>query len=188
MKNHKFKKGDIIANGVFIAVFEKFGGTVVKPNLNDVVYYSTLYMSDKNIFTTINEIEYGIGSETDCRFATNEEIKLLISSLIKKTTKSNKAIIALKNILNSNIDYINKDIILQLINEIENKTKKIKTLKEVLNNKDDYYLRLNFTNKETLNNDKDIYIEYDNVDFVISTIINKYNDDIIKYKEELNDL
>lgn len=85
------------------------------------------------------------------------------------------------------MNYNNKDIILSLINEIEDKSKKIKTLKEMLNNKNNYFLKLIFTDKETLK-DKDMSVGYDNIDFVINAIINKYNDDIIKYKEELNDL
>lgn len=100
-KENKFKKGDIIVSCMgLIAVYEK---TDFMPNTNHkVVFYSTLYRPNKG-FTYLDKIDFGIGTEEDCRKATSDERLILYTALYREAKDNEKARIVLKEVFN--IDY-----------------------------------------------------------------------------------
>lgn len=73
-----FKDGDIISNNAYIAIFHKFG----KPNFcayDKVVYYHCwCYQNGKG---SKFEKDFGIGRDTDFRFATDEEKQKLFDTI-----------------------------------------------------------------------------------------------------------
>lgn len=85
-KFRPFKDGDIISNGGYIAIFHKFG----KPEFcsyDKVVYYHCWY--DKKYKESKFEYDFGIGRDTDYRFATDEEKQKLFDVIKENGYKWN---------------------------------------------------------------------------------------------------
>lgn len=104
-KENKFKKGDIIVpkNSGLIAIYEK---TDFTPNTNyKVVFYSTLYMPNRG-FTSLDKIDFGIGTEEDCRKATSAERLILYTALYKEDRDNEKARKVLKEVFNKDYEPI----------------------------------------------------------------------------------
>ena len=72
----QFKDGDVIANNAYIAIFHKLDKI---PNgvRNDVVYYHCLYRKE-NGYSKF-KIDFGIGYESNFRFATDDEKQILFN-------------------------------------------------------------------------------------------------------------
>lgn len=98
-KTPKFKKGDVITNGPFIAIYEKGEYSAIANKFK--VYYNTVYNINSNLFN-INTIECGIGYENDCRFSNNVEKRILLTALQleveNNTDKAKDAIKILKEV------------------------------------------------------------------------------------------
>lgn len=100
-KEVKFKKGDIIVSCTgLIAVYEKTDfmyGTNPK-----VVFFSTAYKPD-NGFIYLDKIDFGIGTEEDCRKATSDERLTFYIALKKKAETNLKARKVLKEVFNKEV-------------------------------------------------------------------------------------
>ena len=104
-KKNRFKKGDVIVfYSGHIGIFEELKHD---PNSDvKLLYYSTLY-STSNGFHSINKIDYFcIGTEHNCRLATEKEKAILIIALKEISKESQDAVKVLKNVFN--IKYIPK--------------------------------------------------------------------------------
>lgn len=91
-----FKDGDIISNNTYIAIFHKFG----KPNFcayDKVVYYHCwCYKNGKD---SKFEKDFGIGRDTDFRFATDEEKQKLFDTIKANGYKWDSDIKTLKKLI-----------------------------------------------------------------------------------------
>lgn len=103
-KENKFKKDDIITTkvGRFIAIYEKTDSCRDGSSYK-VVYYSTLYNAETDKVIYLDGLRYGIGTERDCKKASDTEISILIAALKREAVKNLKARKVLKEIFN--IDY-----------------------------------------------------------------------------------
>lgn len=100
-KEVKFKKGDIIsAMNRLIAIFEKS----VLEDGERVVYFSTAYSPLKETFIRIDEVNYGIGYESDCTLASTEQKDTLIKALKKEAKTNPRARKVLKEVFNKEIE------------------------------------------------------------------------------------
>lgn len=97
-KEAKFKKGDIIVSCTgLIAVYEK---TDFMPATDQkVVFFSTAYKPNSG-FIYLDKIDFGIGTEKDCRKATSAENLILYTALYKKAKDNKSARKVLKEIFN----------------------------------------------------------------------------------------
>lgn len=105
-KESKFKKWEIIASiskPTLISVYEKTD--FLSPGSNEkVVYFSTIYSSGKKEFIRIDETDYGMGSEEDCRKATYNEISEFKEALTKEAANNPRARKVLKEIFNKEVE------------------------------------------------------------------------------------
>lgn len=74
----KFKNGDIISNGDYVAIFYKIG-TPCGCISNSVVYYHCYYTQKYCIFK--KELDFGIGIFTEFKYATEEERQKLFNAI-----------------------------------------------------------------------------------------------------------
>lgn len=102
----KFKKWDIIASvskPTLISVYEKTD-YLSQDKHEKVVYYSTIYSTGTKEFIRIDETDYGIGSEEDCRKAIYNEISEFIEALTKESVSNPKARKVLKEVFNKEVE------------------------------------------------------------------------------------
>lgn len=103
-----FKKWEIIASiskPTLIFVYEKTD--FLSPGSNEkVVYFSTIYSSGKKEFIRIDETDYGMGSEEDCRKATYNEISEFKEALTKESVSNPKARKVLKEVFNKEVETV----------------------------------------------------------------------------------
>ena len=81
-----FKDGDIISNASYIAIFHKFGKPKVYGYDKVVYYHCWCYQNGKGFKF---EKDYGIGRDTDFRFATDEEKQKLFNVIKENGYKWN---------------------------------------------------------------------------------------------------
>ena len=74
----KFKDGDVIANNTYIVIFHKLD-KIPNGTRNDVVYYHCWHR--KKSGDSKFKIDFGIGYESDFRFATDEEKQKLFDAI-----------------------------------------------------------------------------------------------------------
>lgn len=94
-----FKDGDIISNASYIAIFHKFG----KPKVcgyDKVVYYHCWCYQNGKAFKF--EKDYGIGRDTEYRFATDEEKEKLFDAIKENGYKWNSETKTLEKLIEKN--------------------------------------------------------------------------------------
>ena len=102
----KFKDGDIISNGRYVAIFHKIDNieNCVNPN---VIYYHCWY-NNKNTYHKFKaKIDFGIGTFEEYKYATEKEKQKLFDAIKENGYKWNEETKTLEELVPNKFDVIN---------------------------------------------------------------------------------